>query len=89
MTKSPAHQAGRPADGPWWRFVPRSSAVGYAAVAIAFLLLVQALAKLFDAAHHPVPVLTLEAVVAAVSVAWMAQSMDGLRILRRRRDGDR
>ena len=89
MTRNPAHHAGRPAGGPWWRFVPPSSAVGYAAMAVAFVLLVQALAKLFDSARHPVPVLALEGVVAVVSVAWLAQSADGLRILHRRRAGRR
>jgi uncharacterized membrane protein YhhN len=82
-TRSSVSEGGRPGDGPWWRFVPRSSVAGYVAVLVAFLLLVQALSKLFDAGAHPVPVLAVEAVLAVVAVAWMVQSVDGLRIRRR------
>jgi hypothetical protein len=90
MTKGSISEGGQSGDRPWWRFVPRSPVAGYAALAVAFLLLVQALSKPFDAGNHPVPVLTVEAVLALVSVAWMVQSVDGLWLSRRRgtpRDG--
>lgn len=86
MSKGMAHEGDRSGSGHWWRFVPRSSAIGYAAVVIAFLLLVQALSNLLGKDGLSALGMVTETVVAVVSVAWIAQSVDGLQVRYQRRE---
>lgn len=85
MSKSIAHEWGRQKDGPWWRFVPRSMLLGCLSVAAGFLLLVEALSSLYRGTGNTAFGTTVEIFLAVVSVIWIAQSADGIRVLRQRR----
>ncbi len=85
MAKGVAHEGHRTEGRHWWRFVPRSSALGYLTTVIAFLLLVQSLSTLLGDGGLSALGMATEALVAAVAVAWLAQSVDGLSIRHQRR----
>lgn len=72
---------GRPAGGPWWRFVPRNRWAGALGVLAGVLLLVQAVAVLFDDPSGTQ--IVLETVCALLGFALLVQSVDGLRVLNR------
>ncbi|MEU8950378.1 hypothetical protein [Streptomyces sp. NPDC048489] len=75
---------GRPAGGPWWRFVPRNRWVGSLGILAGVLLLVQAVVVLSDGPSGTQ--ITLEAVCALLGCALLIQSVDGLRVLNRNAD---
>lgn len=85
MSKSLAREWGRPRGGPWWRFVPRSMGIGYLSVVAGFLLLVEATSSLFRGDGNTAFGTAVEVLLAVVSVVLIAQSVDGIGILRQRR----
>ncbi len=87
--KGMAHDWGRPRGGPWWRFVPWSMGMGYVSLAVGFVLLVESLSSLFRGTGNTAAGITVEVVLAIVSFVLIAQSVDGLRVLRERRRGTR
>lgn len=74
---------GRPAGGPWWRFVPKSKAAGYVGLLAGVLLVVQSLVELVQGGNSGLRVV-LEVVILVLGVALILQAVDGLRIRGRR-----
>ena len=86
MSKGMTREWGRPAQGPWWRFVPWSQAMGYVTAVVGFALLAEALSSLLTGGDRNSGLgVAVEVVLAVVSVVLIVQSVDGLRILRDRR----
>ncbi|GHH82900.1 hypothetical protein GCM10018793_43640 [Streptomyces sulfonofaciens] len=82
MSGSTRHEWGRPAEGPWWRFVPRNRASGVLSLVAGVLLVGQSVLYLAlggDSAGRTV----LEVVVGVLGVLLVLRSVDGLRVLDR------
>ncbi len=75
-------QWGRPQGGPWWRFVPRSTAVGWLTLVSGVMLVVAAALSLLD--HPSSGVTVLEVVIGVLGLAQIVRAIDGLRVLRAR-----
>lgn len=73
---------GRPDEGPWWRFVPRSRAAGVLGILAGGLILFQAGITL--AGSPSSGLMALEIFCAVLGCMLLARNIDGLRILRRR-----
>lgn len=84
MAKGMTHDWGRQHNGPWWRFVPWSQTMGYVSLAVGFLLMVEALSSLFRGNGNSAFGVAVEILLAVVSFVLIVQSVDGIRILRRR-----
>jgi hypothetical protein len=80
---------GKPAGGPWWRFVPKSPALGYLELFLGIFFIVQEIVYLATGADRGTAQAVLQAILAVVGVAAVIRSIDGLRILRARRSGAR
>lgn len=80
---------GKPADGPWWRFIPKSPGLGYLELVLGIFFIVQETVYLADGADRSTVQAVLQALLAVLGVAMIIRSIDGLRILRARRSGAR
>ncbi|MCA1218558.1 hypothetical protein [Streptomyces sp. 8L] len=80
-TAGPGHEVGRPAGGPWWRFVPRNKASGWLALAAGVVLAAQSVFFLvaYDFSFQS----AIEVLVGLLGVALIVRSVDGLRVLDR------
>jgi hypothetical protein len=76
---------GRPEEGPWWRFVPRTVSTGRLGIAVGVLMIAQCVLSLASG-EDSTGVLVLEVVVGALGVAQLVRSIDGLRVPRRREE---
>ncbi len=85
MANDTARKRDRAPAAHWWRFVPSTPLMGYVALLVAFLLLVQALSALIVRDDLSARGITMECLLAAAAVGWMVSGVVGLRILRRRR----
>lgn len=80
---------GKPAGGPWWRFVPKSPAIGYLELIVGIFFIVQEVVYLVTGADRGTAQAVLQALLAVLGVGAVIRAIDGLRILHARRTGAR
>jgi hypothetical protein len=80
---------GKPADGPWWRFIPKSPGLGYLELIVGIFFILQEIFYLATGADRGTAQAVLQAILAVLGVAAVIRSIDGLRILHARRSGAR
>lgn len=89
MAKGMAHDWGHPRGGPWWRFVPWSTGMGYVSLAVGFVLLAESLSSLLRGYGNSAFGTVVEVVLAAIALMMIVQSVDGLQVLWQRRHRER
>ncbi|MCF3962629.1 hypothetical protein [Streptomyces fuscigenes] len=75
------HEWGRPAEGPWWRFVPRNRASGWLSLVAGVLLTVQSV--YFLVTYELSFQTAVEVFAGLLGVLLIVRSVDGLRVLDR------
>ncbi|MDN3355968.1 hypothetical protein [Actinomadura sp. DC4] len=75
-----------PADDPWWRFTPRNLAVGYLSVFAALVCLGGSVYSLLRG-HLGTTYTVFFAGLGLLSVFWLVQATNGLKVVLRRRGG--
>jgi hypothetical protein len=76
---------GKPAEGPWWRFIPRSPALGWLELLAGVLLVLQEIWGLTAGTDRSSSASILQAVAAILGLAMIIRAIDGLHILHQRR----